>query len=1058
MSASRPLKYVVIQVAGLMLMLTPGATLAERLPLKPYTTADGLPHNVINKIVRDSRGFLWFCTDEGLSRYDGYTFTNYGAEQGLPHPVVNDFLETRSGELWVATNAGLVRFNPKGTPQGRVVYSSEAGQSTAPMFTVVVPDDAERNARVITVLLEGRDTRIWCGTIKHLYGLERSDGRFELRPVDIGALGKYPQQFHVLDLLEDRHGSLWIGSFSGLIRRWPDGSTERYSKSDGLPDNNIQDILEDHQGRLWAGTRLGGFFRFDGAGGPSFVTQTYTRREGLPSDWIFKIYETGDRKFWVATNKGIVEFLPDGDQSQAFLVYTRRNGLSYHEITTLSEDAGGNLWLGTNAAGAMKLAHSGFVTYDEQDGIASVNAIHQDQAGGVCFRGSVLGDNRQTVFEGAKLDLLRAGTDGYYARLGRFDGRQFEWFKPSAPYSFGWVMEQVSVQTPDGEWWVGSDEGLYRFPASNSLTGIKTARPLAIYTTKDGLAGLLVWRLFGDSAGNVWVSTSSSSYGLARWDRTSQTLRDLSSSPGLPSLKNELPTSFGEDRAGNVWVGLNSGVARYSDGRFQFFTASDGIPPGAILSTYADSAGRIWLASSRSGLIRVNNPEAEKPSFTIYSTAEGLSSDGTNTITEDLQGHIYVGTGRGLDQLDPATGRIKHFTSADGLAPGNIIASFRDRTGALWFGTHRGLSRFVTTTTAATPPPPILITSLNVAGTQQPVSALGETEISLADLEPDRNQLQIDFVGLSFTPGDVLRYQYLLNGSGKDWSFPSEQRTVNFASLAPGRYRFLVRALNSDGVASAIPATITFVVLRPFWQRWWFLTLVVLGLGWVAYVLYRSRVARIMELATVRTRIATDLHDDIGANLTKISILSEVARQQVGNGDGEKDSPLVSIARISRESVAAMSDIVWAINPHRDSLKDVIRRMRLHAEETCLPHEIELEFQAPEDLTVKLGIETRRSLYLVFKEAINNAVRHSGCWRISVVLSLNRDSLLLEVSDNGLGFDLTTERDGNGLFNMRRRAEALDGKLDVESSIGSGSTVRLRLPYSQSHRFATVRR
>src|SRR3989442_10237694 len=132
-------------------------THAERLPLKTYTTAEGLPHNVINKIVRDSRGFLWFCTDEGLSRFDGYSFTNFGIEQGLPHASVNDLLETRGGEYWVATNGGLVRFNPKGAPASRIVYANEAPAAAPPMFTVIVPEDTDRHARFITVLLEGRD-------------------------------------------------------------------------------------------------------------------------------------------------------------------------------------------------------------------------------------------------------------------------------------------------------------------------------------------------------------------------------------------------------------------------------------------------------------------------------------------------------------------------------------------------------------------------------------------------------------------------------------------------------------------------------------------------------------------------------------------------------------------------------------------------------------------------------------------------------------------------------------------------------------------------------------
>src|SRR6202165_990214 len=175
---------------------------AERLPLKMYTVADGLAHNKINKIVRDSRGFLWFCTSDGLSLFDGYTFTNFGTEQGLPHANVTDLLETRSGEYWVATYGGIVRFNPKGAPVNRVVYAGERSE-IAPMFTVIVPEDQDRRARVITVLLEERNGTIWCGTQSGLAQLERINELIALRSVDIGIPSEYPLQRKISDLLED---------------------------------------------------------------------------------------------------------------------------------------------------------------------------------------------------------------------------------------------------------------------------------------------------------------------------------------------------------------------------------------------------------------------------------------------------------------------------------------------------------------------------------------------------------------------------------------------------------------------------------------------------------------------------------------------------------------------------------------------------------------------------------------------------------------------------------------------------------------------------------------
>ncbi len=428
------------------LLLSPAFVQAERLPLKPYTVADGLPNNVINKIVRDSRGFLWFCTAEGLSRFDGYTFTNYGADQGLPHPNVTDFLETRNGEFWIGTNAGLVLFNPRGEPTTHVVFANEQ-TGTSPMFTVVVPESEERRARAVNVLTEDRGGTIWCGTWRTLYRLERRGGRFKLLPVDLATRSDPAKEVFVVDLLEDRSGFLWVAAFSGLYRRRPDGSIRHYTTRDGLPNDIIHDLLEDHQGRLWAGTRLGGFFRFaiNDKDDSVSIVDAYSKKNGLPTDWVFQLFETSDHRFWVATNTGLVEFFPDANgQDQKFSAYTPKNGLTFHEITALEADTGGNLWLGTNTAGAMKLVHGGFLTYDELDGVATVNAIFGDHGGGVCFRAFV-GDRLSASFDGPKRGPLNKSESATRQQLGRFDGRSFKWFLPEALNKSGWVFEGVTL-------------------------------------------------------------------------------------------------------------------------------------------------------------------------------------------------------------------------------------------------------------------------------------------------------------------------------------------------------------------------------------------------------------------------------------------------------------------------------------------------------------------------------------------------------------------------------------------------------------------------------------
>jgi nitrate/nitrite-specific signal transduction histidine kinase len=311
----------------------------------------------------------------------------------------------------------------------------------------------------------------------------------------------------------------------------------------------------------------------------------------------------------------------------------------------------------------------------------------------------------------------------------------------------------------------------------------------------------------------------------------------------------------------------------------------------------------------------------------------------------------------------------------------------------------------------------------------------------LPNLSPEQNQVRVDFTSIATTQDPNLRFQYRFEND-EDWSAPFKEHFVNFANLSSGDYVISLRAINADGAVSPNTATIIFTILRPVYLRWWFLTLVALLIGFTLWQFYRIRLRRLLEIERTRTRIATDLHDDIGSDLSKISLLSEVVKMQMKSGNDDSNRLLTTIAETSRKSVDSMRDIVWAINPSRDSLNDLVKKMRQFAEDNLVGKGIKLTFNAPTDnQKLKLSMDTRREIYLIFKEAVNNAAKYSNCSQVEIDFVINGKEICLKINDNGKGFDIFQDFDGNGLTNMKRRCENLEGRFELTSNQEHGTKI-----------------
>ncbi|MBX7221468.1 MAG: hypothetical protein K1Y36_16075 [Blastocatellia bacterium] len=1019
-----------IACLAMLLFFFTGQASGEGLPLTTYTTANGLSQDRVKRIKTDSHGFLWFCTEDSFCRFDGYSFKTYGTAQGFGPHSINDVLETKAGTYWVATNGeGVFRFDPFAPCVERSRNDAWLQSSTQPPpFFTRTPVGSDNRSNRVNALVEDSQGNIWAGTDNGLYVCAPKGNQFSFERVELPFPGPPESYTEVMNLLAEPDGRLWVSTTKGLLQRTLTGALELYPLLGPGKTYLASALYKDRNGKLWVGYQEGILVLDPAQNAPVAPVFALGPTGKTDSNEFRDIVQSFDGHLWVASINGLLEF----EGTTLLRTYTTENGLSDNVVFSVAQDTAGNIWLGTNAGGAQKISRNGFRTLKQVDGLTnlSVHSFFEDKDGELYI---VSGPTRVHRVSQPKLVPLappQKEADFVLLHWNRFRAHNV-------------------LQDHNGEWWIGSDQNLTRFPAV-SFDQLGKAHPVKVYGDTEGFGKKSIVDVFETRQGDIWVLRRGKA-ALSRWDRKADVWTHFTGADGVPTGSS--PFAFAEDRSGNVWIGLrDAGLLRFHQGKFEHFTQPAEVLGGKVFTLLVDHSGRLWVGGSL-GLSLIENPAAKVPLALPFLPAKGFSSQYIIGLTEDRLGFLYVATARGIDRLDPHTGSILQYTMADGLSANEAWNLYCDRKGRVWVGTVRGASWILPQNNTTANPPSIFISGLRIAGIQYPVSDLGESSLPAIQLEAGQNRIQIDFFGLSFQSGDVLKYEYRFRDREADWNLTT-QRTVNLASLAPGTYYFEVRAVNSRGTVSAQPASVTLVIWPPLWQRWWFLTLVTAGTGGLLFGFYRSRIRRLLERERLRMRIAADLHDDIGSTLSHVSILSAVATQAVGEGDTQVTQLLARISQSCSDAMDSMSDIVWAINPKKDNLRDLTRRMRAFAMELLTARTINCTLVFPDTgLETRLNAETRKHFFLIFKECTNNVAKHSKATHFEATLRLDRTWLELLIKDNGQGFDLETERDGNGLMTMQKRAAAIGGTLAIESREGQGTTVRLRVPTTSSHWF-----
>lgn len=937
----------------------------------------------------------------------GLPFTNFSIQSGMSQSVVNDIMQDNQGYIWIATEFGLNRFN---------MFRFE-------QFYEI--DGLSHNG--VDVLFQRRDGTILAGTES---GLDYfSNGRFQRVPGT-----QILQNDRISVLFEDYNGGLWVGTDGNGLYYFSADSFQYFGTSNGLSDNIIRSIIQLDGQRIAAATRNGvNIISID----ERRVIQIYTQADGLSENRTRDILQRDDGSIWIGTRDGITVF-EDG----AVRYLNVREGLIHPRVNRMIEDGKGGVWVATEG-GISHFMHNRFANYTDNNGLSNniVTALARDHENNVWFGtygGGVdllvsekiqhysvqqgLLSNLATSFAQDLSGAIWVGT--YGGGLAQINGSNVRNFTTA----HNLIDNRVYALTMDQQQrlWIGTRSGVSLMENGRIYPGNQF----------QNLPDPKVRNILIDRRGDFWIATYGG--GIARY-RNGQQIELYNTSNGLP---NDIVLNLLEDRDGAIWAATYGGVVRMIDGGIDSYTTENGLVNNNVITLFEDAIGQVWIGTIGGISIYAGGQ------LRSLTTAEGLPQPVAYFISEDDEGNIWIGTNNGLIRYDTSIledvndpdrvrdqVRFKLYTSEMGLISNenNANAVFKDREGSFWIGTIGGINHFRWQLDREVPAgPPIHIEGMSLFGEGIPVM---EREFG-----HDENFIGFSFTGLSFSNPSGVLYEYRLRGIDQTWQ-RTTQRTVRYTTLPDGEYRFEVRARNSDGFWSPQRASISFTITPPFWKTWWFIVLVIVALIFVAGFLYNYyRIAKLVDLERIRIRIASDLHDDVGASLTELALQADFL--QAIQKDPKTGESLKQMGEMSRRIVTTMDDIVWSIDARNDTFGDLLDRMQDYATNVLLPNGIEPVFHFKGvDSDKVLPLDLRQNLYLIFKEAINNAAKHSEAANLEITIDIKPSGYSLQIKDDGKGFAQKTRSGGHGLKNMKMRAERIKASLDYIND--NGLTIRI---------------
>jgi len=968
--------------------------------------------------MQDSVGFLWIATMDGLNRYDGYEFRVFKHDEAdstsISENAVTALCQDARGNLWVGTWGGALNMFDYFT-ESFIRYPDYDIISGFPIKSIYM----DKFGNLWVCSLGGGLTKVVFADDSG----SPSFVHFEKDPSNPGSLGSN----RVYSSLVDNSGALWVGTDEGLdvlqlgTKRF---EHHRHDPKDhsSLSDNIVISIYEDISGLIWIGTGKG-LDVFDRDRG---IVSQYSSSDDSSSTgfaFVMSIYEQDSRFLWVGTQIGLNKL---DRHTGKFTRYMHDpadpNSLPNNYITKVIEDKSGNIWLATDR-GLSKLVKKTqeFAHYrHEPNRFASqaVTSILEDTKGRLWIGteagvkrfdhamnkvvqykfGSTPGNLRgayvQAMFEDRKgniwIGTLGGGLNRWIEEQERFDF--WKWNKDPAG---GDVMSICG--DPGGDLWLGTrGEGLVRFEPEEERFERYVHEP----GNPKSLSNNTVPVIIGGQTGVLWIGTEGG--GLNRLAISSVPLfeQHKHNLTDLRTIADDMITALCEDDEGNLLIATGNGLDMYQrqQRQFEHLLKNDEDFAGLILGIVADDNGVLWFSTDQNG---------------VYS-------------------------------FDRKSRALRHFDIDDGLQSNRFyFGVFKGRNGEILLGGENGFTMFhPDSITRNAHSPRIVLTGVRVF--DKPFEPMVSTmPLKELHLRYDQNYFSFVFSALDYTTPSQNEYMYKLEGLNNNWIHSRASRLATYTNIDPGTYVFRVRGSNNDRIWNAEELAVKVIIDPPYWMTWWFRSLMVVTVIGILFLIHQYRLSKLLEIEKMRLRIAGDLHDDIGSSLGSIALTSDLIQANDGLRLVEKEQ-LAEISKAARRTAESLRDIVWVINPTSDKIGNLALKLKDEAASMLRGIDYSFEFaEKREDSS--LDMEYRHNIMLVYKEILHNIVKHSAARSVRISIEANEDEFRMRVRDDGIGFDPSKTHNGNGLVNLKRRAQKMGGEIIISSECQKGTEITLNV-------------